>query len=128
MYSSHCYVWRELSLCFFTTLFTGQCFSCACLTSQVTSWSDELRQGKGCGSLNQHSLHAFSVSSLFFLQRQRKRPQLPTCQEEMSHRQPLDFSQRLFCGCVFKATGTKLPGPLTALKPDSKKLYFVSFL
>lgn len=67
---------------------------------RVASWSDKLRQSRGCGSLNQHSLHAFTASSPFFLQRQRKQPQLPTCQEEMTHRQPLDFSQRRFCGCA----------------------------
>lgn len=34
----------------------------------------------------------------FFLQRHRKQPKLPTCHEEMSHGQPLDFSHRRFSG------------------------------
>lgn len=93
-----CFVWRKLTLSFLTALFTGRVPPLPALHLQVASWSDKLRQSRGCGSLNQHSLHAFSASSPFFLQRQRKRPQLPTCQEEMSHRQPLDFYQRLFCG------------------------------
>lgn len=59
--------------------------------------------------------------SPFFLQRQRKKPQLPTCQEEMSHRQPLDFSQRLFCGCA--------PRPLaqSALSPTQSSLTMCDF-
>lgn len=88
----------ETRLSFLSALFTSHVPSLPALHLQVASWSDKLRQGRGCGSLNQRSLHAFSASSPFFLQRQRKQPRLPTCQEEMSHRQPLDFSQRLFCG------------------------------
>lgn len=93
-----CFVWRELTLSFRSALFTGRVPPLPALHLQVASWSDKLRQSRGCGSLNQHSLHAFRASSPFFLLRQRKQPQLPTCQEEMSHRQPLDFYQRLFCG------------------------------
>lgn len=65
---------------------------------QVTSWSDKLKQSRGCWSLNQNSLHAFSASAPFFLQRQRKQPQLPTCQEEMIHRQPKGFSMAMLQG------------------------------
>lgn len=112
MDSLHCFVWRELTLSFLTALFTGHVPPLPALHLQVASWSDKLRQSRVCGSLNQHSLHAFSSSSPFFLQRQRKQPQLPTCQEEMSHRQPLDFSQRLLCGSA--------PRPLAHSCPETR--------
>lgn len=65
---------------------------------QVASWSDKLKQSRGCWSLNQNSLHAFSASAPFFLQKQRKQPELPTCQEEMIHRQPKGFSMAMLQG------------------------------
>lgn len=101
---------------------------------QVASWSDKLGQSRDCGSLNQHSLHAFSASSPFFLQRQRKRPRPPTCQEEMSHRQPLDFYLRLFCGFAprpaaqaFMAAAETHPKAALCVIPFSKScpLYFL---
>lgn len=72
---------------------------------QVASWSDKLRQSKGCGSLNQHSLHAFSACSPFFLQRQRKQPQaahLPGGNE--SQTTPGLFPEAILWLCS-KATG-----------------------
>lgn len=39
---------------------------------QVASWCDKLRQCRGCGSLNQRSLHAFSASFPFFFLQRRK--------------------------------------------------------
>lgn len=72
-------------------------------------WSDKLRHGKGCGSLNQHSLHALSVGSPFFSKGRKKQPQLPTCQQQMSHGQPLDFSQRLYCGWARRPLAENCP-------------------
>lgn len=46
-------------------------FSCACLTLLVASWSDKLKQGKGCGSLTQHSCACFSVPALPFFSKSR---------------------------------------------------------
>lgn len=73
--SLRCFVWielteqRNLSLSFLSALFTGHVSSLPALHLQVASWSDKLRQSKGCGSLNQCALHAFSARSPFFLQR-----------------------------------------------------------
>lgn len=72
--------------------FTGRVPPPSALHLQVISRSDKLRQGRGCGSLNQRSLHASSADSPFFLQRRWKQPRLPTCQEEMSHRPPPGLS------------------------------------
>lgn len=69
MDSLHCFVWRRESTPSFPSPASsqGRVPPLPALHRQVASLSDKLgQQSRGCGSLNQHSLHAFRARRSLF--------------------------------------------------------------
>lgn len=100
-------------------------FSCACLTSLVASWSDKLKQGKGCGSLTQHSCACFSVPALPFFSKSRGNGlSCPPASRKWVIDNPWTFPRGYSVAVLLWHRTAR---PLKWPESHSKKLYFESF-